>query len=106
METAFIDWLKNKEDLLTDQIENSRASFTTFDNLELEGVKGALRLYIQWLESSGAVTWSANNQDLSDQALTTFKQIEDVNGIRNNQRRTNLRRAIDLSNSAWGPDRH
>jgi len=66
METEFIDWLKDKEVFLTDQIENSRPGFAEYDALMLAGVRGALALYNQWLETGGAGSWKGNNPDIWD----------------------------------------
>jgi hypothetical protein len=106
METEFIDWLKDKETFLIDQVENSRPGFTEYDALILAGVRGALALNKQWLASGGIEYWKGNSPDISDGDPATLNRRKGGLVIRNMGRRARIRRASDLSSSARVTDIH
>ena len=53
----FIDWLKDKEEFLQDEIENDRPDFTPIDVQRLDRVSAALHLYDLWLEAGKSAIW-------------------------------------------------
>ena len=81
MEMNFVDWLKDKEAFLNDEIENNRPGFNHIDIQLLGGVSGALRFYELWLESGGIATWRDNSSGISDQIPKAFKRSEALAGI-------------------------
>jgi len=106
METEFIDWLKDKETFLKDQIENSRPGFSEYDALILAGVRGALALNKQWLESGGVETWKENSPVISNDEPAAFNRNQGGIVVRNMGRRARIRRGSDLNSSARGTDIH
>ena len=57
MKLDFIEWLQDKAEFITDEIENCRPAYTPIDSQRLEQIKGALHLHELWLESGGIPIW-------------------------------------------------
>jgi hypothetical protein len=98
MKMEFMEWLKDKEEFLNDEIENCRPGFTHVDVMLLGGVAGALRLYDQWLRSDGVATWRENFSGDFAQIPTATNRRGETMAIRCNSRRASMRRSTDMRN--------